>query len=107
MSIVVLEVNQDYLYALPICIFPLITKTFFDARLGLVVHLLTVLIVGFIVPNSFEYVVLQTSAGIVTILSVSELYKRANLFISVFQITLVYLTVYLAFLPFEQETFSP
>ncbi|MCH1517074.1 MAG: HDIG domain-containing protein [Flavobacteriaceae bacterium] len=97
MTILVLEVNQDYLYALPICIFPLITKTFFDARLGLVVHLLAVLIVGFIVPNSFEYVVLQTSAGIVTILSVSELYKRANLFISVFQITLVYLMVYLAF----------
>jgi len=41
--------------------------------------------------------VLQTAAGIVTILSVSELYKRANLFISIFQITLVYLVVYLAF----------
>ena len=97
MSILVLEFNQNYIYALPVCIFPLITKTFFDARLGLFIHLLSVLIVGFIVPNSFEYVVLQTAAGIVTILSVAELYKRANLFISVFQITLVYLIVYLAF----------
>jgi len=97
MSILVLKFNQNYIYALPICIFPLITKTFFDARLGLFVHLLCVLIIGFIVPNSFEYVVLQTAAGIVTILSVSELYKRANLFISIFQITLVYLVVYLAF----------
>jgi len=97
MSILVLKFNQNYIYALPICIFPLITKTFFDARLGLFVHLLCVLIIGFIVPNSFEYVVLQTAAGIVTILSVSELYKRANLFISIFQITLVYLIVYLAF----------
>ena len=36
-------------------------------------------------------------AGIVTILTVSELYKRANLFISVAQITLIYMITYFAF----------
>ena len=40
---------------------------------------------------------LQIIAGIVTILTVSELYKRANLFISVGQITLVYIITYFAF----------
>ncbi len=35
---------------------------------------------------------LQIIAGIVTILTVSELYKRANLFISVGQITLIYIS---------------
>lgn len=48
-------------------------------------------------PNSFEYIFLQIIAGIVTILSVSELYKRANLFISVGQITLIYIVGYFAF----------
>jgi putative nucleotidyltransferase with HDIG domain len=76
---------------------PLILKTFFDARLGLFVHVLTVLILGFVVPNSFEYIFLQIIAGIVTILTVSELYKRANLFISVGQITLIYIIGYFAF----------
>jgi len=52
---------------------------------------------GFIVPNSFEYLFLQIIAGIVTILTVSELSKRANLFISVGQITLVYILGYFAF----------
>jgi putative nucleotidyltransferase with HDIG domain len=52
---------------------------------------------GFVVPNGFEYVFLQIIAGIVTILTVSELYKRANLFISVGQITLIYIVGYLAF----------
>lgn len=97
LSSFLVQFNSDYLYALPICIFPLITKAFFDARLGLFIHVLSVLIVGFIVPDSFEYTVLQLLAGIVTILSVSELYRRANLFISVGQITLVYLLGYLAF----------
>ena len=49
------------------------------------------------VPNSFEYIFLQIITGIVTILTVSELYKRANLFVSVGQITLIYIIGYLAF----------
>jgi putative nucleotidyltransferase with HDIG domain len=89
--------NTDYVFAVPICILPLIMKAFFDARLGLFTHVLTVLLIGFIVPNSFEFVFLQIMAGIVTILSVSELYKRANLFISVGQIILIYLIGYFAF----------
>ena len=97
MSISLVKFDSNYFYALPICIFPLITKAFFDARLGLFVHVLSVLLIGFIAPNSFEYVVLQTLAGIVTILSAAELYKRANLFISVFQITLVYVLGYFSF----------
>ena len=88
---------EAYIYAVPLCILPLILKNFFDARLGLFAHVLTILILGFVVPNSFEYIFLQIIAGIVTILTVSELYKRANLFISVGQITLIYMIGYFAF----------
>ncbi len=97
MTTMVVKYNVAYVFVVPLCILPLILKTFFDPRLGLFVHVLTVLILGFVVPNSFEYIFLQTLAGIVTILSVSELYKRANLFISVGQITLVYIIGYFAF----------
>lgn len=95
-----------YLFVVPLCILPLILKTFFDARLGLYVHVLTVLILGFVVPNSFEYIFLQIIAGIVTILSVSELYKRANLFISVAQITGIYILGYLAFHTIHEGNFQ-
>jgi hypothetical protein len=88
---------ENYVYMVPLCILPLVLKNFFDARLGLFVHVLTVLILGFVVPNSFEYIFLQIIAGIVTILTASELYKRANLFISVGQITLIYIIGYFAF----------
>ncbi|MCB0373812.1 MAG: HDIG domain-containing protein, partial [Muricauda sp.] len=88
---------EDYVYVVPLCILPLVLKNFFDARLGLFAHVLTVLILGFVVPNSFEYIFLQIIAGIVTILTASELYKRANLFISVGQITLIYIMGYFAF----------
>lgn len=89
--------SSSYIYIIPLCILPLVIKAFFDSRLGLFAHVITILILGFVVPNSYEYTFLQIIAGIVTILTISESYKRANLFISVGQITIVYIIAYIAF----------
>jgi hypothetical protein len=97
LTTLVVNYNSGYIYIVPICILPLVLKAFFDARLGLFAHVITVLLLGFVVPNNYEYMFLQIIAGIVTILTVSELYKRANLFISVGQITLIYIIAYFAF----------
>ena len=105
---VTLVINYDttYVFAVPICILPLIVKAFFDARLGLFTHVLTVLLIGFIVPNSFEYVFIQIMAGIITIQTIAQLYRRANLFISVGQIVLVYLIGYLAFTTIQEGSLA-
>ena len=94
-----LTVKYDtrYIFLVPLAILPLILKAFFDARVGLFVHVLTILLLGFIVPNSFEFIFLQIMAGIVTILTVSELTKRSNLFSSVGNIILIYIIGYFAF----------
>ncbi len=97
LTTLIIKFQSNYVYIVPLVILPLVLKAFFDARLGLFAHVLTVLLLGFIVPNSFEFLFLQIIAGIVTILTVSELYKRANLFISVSQITIVYFIAYFAF----------
>src|SRR5690554_3226732 len=47
---------------------------------------------------------LQFIAGIVTILTSSELYRRANLFISVGQITTIYIIGYFAFFVIQEGT---
>lgn len=86
-----------YVFVVPLTILPLILKAFFDARTALFVHILTVLLLGFVVTNSFEFIFLQMIAGIVSILTVSELTKRSNLFTSVGNIVLVYTIGYLAF----------
>lgn len=97
LTTLVVNYNSGFIYIVPICILPLVLKAFFDARLGLFAHVITVLLLGFVVANNYEYMFLQIIAGIVTILTVSELYKRANLFISVGQITLIYIIAYFAF----------
>ena len=97
LTTLVINFNPSYVYVVPLCILPLVLKAFFDARLGLFTHVITVLLLGFVVSNNYEYMFLQIIAGIVTILTVSELYKRANLFISVGQITLIYILAYFSF----------
>lgn len=94
----------NFLYATPLIILPIVIKVFFDARLGLFTHVLTVLLLGFVVPNSFEFIFLQIIAGMVTILTISELYKRATLFISIAQITFVYMLAYFAFHIIQEGT---
>lgn len=106
LTTLVINYNSIYVYVVPLCILPIVLKAFFDARLGLFAHVLTVLLLGFIVPNSYEYMFLQIIAGIVTILTVSELYKRANLFISVGQITLIYIIAYFAFFVIQEGDIS-
>ncbi|MEO2060496.1 MAG: HDIG domain-containing metalloprotein [Mesonia sp.] len=106
MTVGVMKFNVKYVYVVPLCILPLTLKAFFDARLGLFAHVITVLILGFIVPNSYEYMFLQIIGGIVTILTVSELYKRANLFVSVGQITAIYIFAYFSFTIIQEGDLS-
>ncbi len=97
LSTIILKYNASYIYILPVVMLPLVLKAFFDTRLGLFVHMCTVLLIGFIAPNSFEFIFLHIVSGMVTILTTSELSKRANLFISVLQIMGVYFLAYFAF----------
>ncbi len=90
MSLILADINPRLIYVAPICIFPLLTKTFFDSRIAFFIHFVSVFIISFTVFNGFEYIFIQILAGIISILSTSKIYKRANLFISVAQITLMY-----------------
>lgn len=77
-----LKLNLNSLYYIPFCIVPIIIRILFDTRLALNLHLLVILIAGFFVPNSFEFVFYQTTAGMVAIYSIKNLLKREQLLIS-------------------------
>ena len=92
----VVKWNVKFLYLVPFCTLPIMLKAFFDTRLALFTHLVTVLVIGFIVPNGFEFVYLQLIAGIVSILTVLQMYKRAHLFVSALKIIGIYWLTYFA-----------
>jgi len=77
-----IKLNLPSLYYIPFCIVPIIIRILFDTRLALNLHLLVILIAGFFVSNSFEFVFYQTTAGMVAIYSIKNLIRREQLLIS-------------------------
>ncbi len=96
MGSLTLAISTKLLYLMPFCLLPIILKAFFDTRLALFTHLISIVIIGFLVPNSFEFFYLQLMAGIVSILSVLQMYKRAQLFTSAAKIIAIYFAAYFA-----------
>ena len=80
----------------PLCILPIIIRVFFDTRLALFTHVITVLILGSVAPNGYEFIFMQVVAGMVTIFSVTNMRRRSQLFISAGMIFVAYLICYLA-----------
>ena len=85
----------SYIYLIPVCIVPIVIRSFFDTRLALFVHLITIIVISFIVPNSFEFVFIQLIAGIITIITVVDLQKRSQFFITSIFIFLSYSITYI------------
>ena len=105
-STIFLSLRSDWVYLIPFCISPIILKAFFDNRVALFVHLITILIIGFIMPNGFEFVFIQLIAGIISILTVVKMYKRTQLFMSVIKVMGAYLLVYIALSITHDASFS-
>jgi hypothetical protein len=105
-STIFLSLAADWVYLIPFCISPIILKAFFDNRVALFVHLITILIIGFIMPNGFEFVFIQLIAGIISILTVVKMYKRTQLFMSVIKVMGTYLLVYIALSITHDASFS-
>ncbi len=106
LSSIVVRNNIFSIYVIPFALIPIIITTFYDARTALFAHLVTILIVGFLVPNSFEFVIIQIFAGVIAILSISNLYKRQQIFISSFLVFLTYVIISLAFMLIYNSGFN-
>ncbi|MBS0010716.1 MAG: HDIG domain-containing protein, partial [Bacteroidales bacterium] len=81
-------------YLIPFAIIPIIIRTFYDPRLALFILLVTMMITGFIVPNSFEFIFLNFLGGVVVIFTLSNTYRRGKLF---FSASMVFLTLSLVY----------
>lgn len=92
---IALRFNLVSVYLLPFAILPIILKTFFDARLALFVHIITVLLVGFFVPNGFEFVFLNVVAGMIAIISLTDAYRRSKLVVTASLVILTYSVIYM------------
>ena len=94
------------IYLLPVCILPIIIRTFLGARMAIYIHLITMLMVGFMAPNSFEFVFIQLVAGTVAVISLSTLHRRGHLVITALLLITVYSAMYIGFELIKEGTFN-
>ncbi len=97
--------GQLNMYLLPICILPIIIRTFFGARMALFIHIIVVLIISFMVPNSFEYVFLQIIAGVVAVVSLNKLHRRGHLVITALFVLMAYALMFIGFELIKEASF--
>ncbi|MCW3104021.1 MAG: putative domain HDIG-containing protein [Bacteroidetes bacterium] len=83
------------IYILPFCILPIIIRAFYDTRVALFVHIVTVLIISFMAPNRFEFAFIQLLGGMVAIFSIVNMRNRSQIFISAILIFLTYSISYI------------
>ena len=82
-------------YVIPFVIVPIFLKTFFDIRYALFVHMITLLLAGFWVPNSYQFVLMNFLAGLVGVFSLRSYYKRGILFYTATFVFASYALIYI------------
>jgi putative nucleotidyltransferase with HDIG domain len=95
LTLLVLKFETISVYVIPYCIIPLLIRTFFGNRLALFIYIISIYLISFIVPNSFEFVVLESITGIITLFTVLNVNKRAELFYTSFLIFVIFSFSYL------------
>lgn len=88
------NLNNVTYYLVPFAILPIILRTFYDDRVALFVHFITVLLAAFFADNRFEFVFLNIIAGMVSIFSLTNLYHRSRFFLAALLVTVSYAVTY-------------
>jgi hypothetical protein len=85
-----------HIYLVPLAVFPIIIRTFFDSRTAIFMLFVITLIIGFYAPNNYEYILVQFSAGVVAVFSLNKMHRRVHLVKSMLLVMFTYWFVYSA-----------
>lgn len=96
-SFLILDLQPTLIYLMPFGLLPIILITFFDTRITMMVHLLTIILLGLVVPNPFMFLLLQLVIGFVVLFGLVNHNKRIYYFRTSVLIFLGYLVVYAGF----------
>ncbi len=84
-------------FIVPFALLPIIIRVFFDSRTALFAHIITVLIISFMVDNAFQFILLQITVGMAAVSSLKDMSQRSQLAQTALYIFLSYVLMYVAF----------
>ena len=93
LSVIALRYNVNY-YFLPFAILPIMIRTFYDDRLALFIHMVTIFIIGYIIANAFDFIYMNFITGAIAIFSLSNIYRRRRLINTSILIFITYSVIY-------------
>ncbi|MDD4143851.1 MAG: HDIG domain-containing protein, partial [Prolixibacteraceae bacterium] len=85
-----------HIYIIPFAVFPIIIRTFYDSRTAIFTLIIATIITGFFAPNNYEFVLMQITAGVIAVFSLSKMHRRVHLVMAAIWVFLTYLIVFLA-----------
>ena len=86
-----------HVYLLPYAMVPIFIRVFMDSRTAFMAHITMVLVCAIMLQHPFEFIVIETVAGLVAITSLRELSQRSQLFKTAIFITLASIAMNMAF----------
>jgi putative nucleotidyltransferase with HDIG domain len=98
--------GMNLLFLIPYAIIPVIIRTFYDARLALFILLTTLMLAGFMVPEPFEFVVMNFITGMVAIFTLTNIYRRGKLFYTSLFVFISYSLLYIAVHLLQDSNFT-
>ncbi len=90
----VFQIDSKSIYIVPFTLLPIIIRSFYDSRLALFIHTITILIISYFLPNSFEFMFTQYIAGITAVFVLVNVRRRAQLFLAAIFIFITYSIIY-------------
>lgn len=90
------RVKVEWVLLAPVCIVPILMRIFFDMRVALYIHIVAVIIIGNMVPNSYEFIFYQLVSGMMSIITVRNFERRSSFFAVALVIFSTYSLIYIA-----------
>lgn len=93
-SFLLLKYAPSLIYLMPVAIMAMLLMTFFDARISIIVQVMTLIIISLGVPNPFQYFFVQLLVSFIAIFSMTKRTRRASYFGTSMAVFVTYLLVY-------------
>lgn len=98
------------IFLIPYILLAIIIRTFIDSRTALFTFVATMLICSFIVPQSYDFLIMQITTGIIGVLYLKRLDRRSQLLLTALIVFVSYSILYIAIFTTSEgriETINP
>jgi len=85
--------GRDLVLIIPFAIIPIVIRTFYDARLAVIILLVTTMLSGFLVPQPFEFVFLNFFSGTAAIFTLKTASRKTRLFFTALVVIATYIVI--------------